>query len=262
MRLAASRPRSRRSRSALRGRGCMCRTRRPRCARSCLPSQRERVGRRRSRPRSRREPECPSRTRRHVPDSTSQIRTVLSDEPERASRPSALQATLQTEPECPSRTRRHFPDSTSQIRTVLSYEPERARRAVGAPGHARDGAGVPFEDAEAGSGLDVPDPHGFVAEPERARWPSALQATLQTTAECPSRTRRHVPDSTSQIRTVLSCEPERARRAVGAPGHAIDVAGVPFEDAEARPDSTSQIRRFCHASPRERVDRRRSRPRY
>ena len=40
------------------------------------------------------------------PDSTSQMRTVLSSRARESGRPSALQATLKTEPECPSRTRR------------------------------------------------------------------------------------------------------------------------------------------------------------
>ena len=57
---------------------------------------------------------------------TSQMRVVWSEEAERASFPSALQATLRTERECPSRTPMQFPEFTSQMCAVLSEEPERA----------------------------------------------------------------------------------------------------------------------------------------
>src|SRR3712207_5719734 len=63
-------------------------------------------------------------TARHLPVTPSQIRTVLSDDPETTVSPPEEIATENTKPECPSRVRRHCPERESQILTVWSLDPD------------------------------------------------------------------------------------------------------------------------------------------
>ena len=161
--------------------------------------------------------ECPSRTRMQVPESTSQMRTVLSSEPERASRPSALQATLLDGVGVPSRTRMHFRIRRPRFAGVV-VGAERAS-AVGAPGHAVDRSECPSRTRRhfPESTSQMRTVLSVWSQKERVE-PSALQATLQTRPECPSRTRMQLPDLTSQIRAVLSTsQKERVDRRCSRP---------------------------------------------
>ena len=63
-----------------------------------------------------------------IGQASSQTRTVLSSLPERAKRPSELNATDLITPVCPPNVRRHTPDAASHRRTVLSAPPESAIR--------------------------------------------------------------------------------------------------------------------------------------
>src|SRR5262249_21634068 len=74
---------------------------------------------------------CPLKVRRHWPLDSSHSRSVLSPLPERAQRPSGLNATDLTSPVCPLKVRRHWALATSHSRTVSSTLPERAQRPSG-----------------------------------------------------------------------------------------------------------------------------------
>src|SRR5947207_7892908 len=72
-----------------------------------------------------------SRVACSVPVSASQIRTVLSCEPDASRRPSGEKATDETDDVWPCSVACSVPVSASQIRTVLSYEPDASRRPSG-----------------------------------------------------------------------------------------------------------------------------------
>ena len=63
---------------------------------------------------------------------------------------------------------------------------------------------VTGELVDAGAGLEVPDRHGLVVDPETMRRPSGLTATEFTQSWCPESRWMRAPESRSQTATVLS----------------------------------------------------------
>src|SRR5437868_4593257 len=86
-------------------------------------------------------------------------------------------------------------------------------------------------------------------EPERARLPAELKATLKTLDEWPSRTRMQRPESTSQRRRVWSSEPERARLPAELKATLKTLAEWPSRTRMQRPESTSQRRSVLSSEP-------------
>ena len=71
---------------------------------------------------------CPASVARSAPLSTSHTFTVPSDDPDTASRPSAVTATAFTPSLCPASVARSAPLSTSHTFTVRSSDPDTASR--------------------------------------------------------------------------------------------------------------------------------------
>src|SRR5690242_5396425 len=80
------------------------------------------------------------------------------------------------------------------------------------------------------------------SDPDRARCPSGLHATLQTLAVWPSRTRTQRPNSSSHSRTVLSSDPDRARCPSGLHATLTTLSVWPSRTRTQRPDSSSHSR--------------------
>ena len=255
-----SRPRSRRCRSVLRGRGGMSRTRRPRFARCCHPSPRGRgaVGAPGHAPDEAGVPfeDAEARSGLDVPDAHGVVIRARESEssvgvpghaPDGAGVPSRGRGGS-------SRTRR--PRCARCCRGARESE-----SSVGAPGHARDRVGVPFEDAEACSGLDVPDATVLSYEPGESESPVGAPGTLQTESECPSRTRRQFRSRRPRSHGVV----ERARKSEPSVGDSRPRSRRSWSALQGRGGSsrtsTSQMRTVLSPEPERASSRRGSRPR-
>src|SRR3954471_5280636 len=113
-----------------------------------------------------------------VPVSRSQSRSVLSQELERARRPSGRTATDVTKLLWPSSTRRLSPVSKSQSRSVLPPEPERARRPSGRTATAVTQLLWPSSTRRLSPVSKSQSRSVLSQEPERARRPSGRTATV------------------------------------------------------------------------------------
>ena len=86
----------------------------------------------------------------------------------------------------------YMPSSQARTRSPSS-EPETRPPPVRRHCYANHSVGMAFESDAALARCQVPHPHRFVIEPETARCPSAVTATLYTSSVWPLRVARHGP---------------------------------------------------------------------
>ena len=141
---------------------------------------------------------CPGSTEMHSPVAASQMRTVLSEDPDTTRVPS--ERTPPTSHKvCPSKgPTTHSPDAASQMRTVLSKIRTRpaCRRERTPPSHIRS---VPVQKDRLAR-RRIPNAHRLVP----IRTPACRRERTPPTQCARPKTTTHSPDAASQMRTVLS----------------------------------------------------------
>ena len=191
----------------------------------------------------------PSRTCTALPLPASQMRTVLSPDPDATRWPVLSQATLFTESgdlRGPAGLCRY---PASQIRTVLSSDPDATRWPVPSQATLSTMSRVTFEDLHGFAAARIPDAHGAVPGPGRDPLARpvpghAVYPILVTFEDLQGFAAPRIPDTHGVVGG-----PGRDPLARPAPGHAVDDVRVTFEDLYGLPPPASQMRTVLSQDP-------------